>query len=107
MFAFLYIICEKNACIKVVQSCLTLSDSLDSVQSTEFSRQEYWSGQPFPSPGDLPNPGNKPGSSALQADSLPSESTGEEFSFLSGQLTSKLSSSMFLFFFPLTTGITY
>ena len=41
--------------------------------STEFSRQEYWSGLPFPSPGDLPDPGIKPGSPALQADSLPSE----------------------------------
>ena len=36
----------------------------------EFSRPEYWSGQPFPSPGDLPNPGIKPGSPALQADSF-------------------------------------
>ena len=34
-------------------------------------RQEYFSGQPFPSPGDLPNPGIKPGSPALQADSFP------------------------------------
>ena len=34
----------------------------------EFSRQEYWSGLPFPSPGDLPNPGIEPGSPALQAD---------------------------------------
>ena len=40
----------------------------------EFSRPEYWSGQPFPSLGDLPNPGIKPRSPALQADSLPSES---------------------------------
>ena len=39
----------------------------------EFSRQEYWSGLPFPSPGDLPDPGIEPGSPALQADSLPSE----------------------------------
>ena len=39
----------------------------------EFSRPEYWSGQPFPSPWDLPNPGIKPGSPALQADSLPAE----------------------------------
>ena len=38
-----------------------------------FSRQECWSGLPFPSPGDLPNPGIKPGSPALQADILPSE----------------------------------
>ena len=39
----------------------------------EFSRPEYWSGQPFPSPGDLPDPGIKPRSPALQADSLPAE----------------------------------
>ena len=37
-----------------------------------FSRQEYWSGLPFPSPGDLPNP-IEPGPPALQADALPSE----------------------------------
>ena len=42
-------------------------------QSLEFSRQEYWSGLPFPSLGDLPNPGIEPGSPALQADSLPSD----------------------------------
>ena len=41
--------------------------------STEFSRQEYWSGLPFPSPGDLPDPGIKSRSPALQADSLPPE----------------------------------
>ena len=40
--------------------------------SMGFSRQEYWSGLPFTSPGDLPNPGIEPGSPALQADSLPS-----------------------------------
>ena len=38
-----------------------------------FSRQEYWSGLPFPSPGDLPDPGIEPRSPALQADTLPSE----------------------------------
>ena len=41
--------------------------------SMGFSRQECWSGSPFPSPGDLPDPGTKPGSPALQADALPSE----------------------------------
>ena len=41
--------------------------------SKGFSRQEHWSGLPFPSPGDLPDPGIKPRSPALQADSLPSE----------------------------------
>ena len=42
-----------------------------------FPRQEYWSGLPFPSPGDLPNPGLKPGSLALQLDSLPTELPGK------------------------------
>ena len=41
--------------------------------SVGFSRQAYWSGLPFPSPGDLPDPGIEPGSSALQADALTSE----------------------------------
>ena len=41
--------------------------------SMGFSRQEYWRGLPFPSPGDLPDPGIKPRSLALQADTLPSE----------------------------------
>ena len=41
--------------------------------SMGFSRQEYWSGLPFPSPGDLPDPGIEPGSPALQADTLTSE----------------------------------
>ena len=45
--------------------------------SMEFSRQEYRSGLPFPSPEDLPNPGIKPRSPALQADSLPAESPGK------------------------------
>ena len=43
----------------------------------EFSTQEYWNGQPFPSPGDLPNPGMEPWSPALQADSLPAEPQGK------------------------------
>ena len=42
-----------------------------------FSRQEDWSGLPFPSPGDLPKPGMEPRSPALQADSLPSEPRGK------------------------------
>ena len=41
--------------------------------SLGFSRQEYWSGLTFPSPGDLPNPGTESGSPELQADTLPSE----------------------------------
>ena len=45
--------------------------------SIVFSRQEHWSGLPFPSPGDLPNPGMEPGSPVLQVDSLPSEPPGK------------------------------
>ena len=47
----------------------------------EFSRQEYWSGLPLPSPRDLPNPGIEPWSPALQADSLPSEQPGKSSIF--------------------------
>ena len=46
----------------------------------DFSRPGYWSGQPFPSPGDLPNPGIEPRSPALQMDSLPAEPQGKPFS---------------------------
>ena len=42
--------------------------------SMEFSRQEHWSGLPFPSPGDLPNPGIERRSPTLRADALPSDS---------------------------------
>ena len=45
--------------------------------SLGFSRQEYWRGLPFPSPGDLSNPGIEPGSPALQAGSLPTELQGK------------------------------
>ena len=46
--------------------------------SMEFSRQKYWSGLPFPSPGDLSDPGIEPGSPTLQADSLPTDSSGKQ-----------------------------
>ena len=46
-------------------------------QSMEFSRQEYWSGLPFPPPGDLRDAGMEPRSPALQADTLLSEPPGE------------------------------
>ena len=61
--------------IKVAQSCQTLCDPM-AIQSMEFSRPEYWSGLPFPSPGDLSKPGIEPGSAVLQEDSLPSEPPG-------------------------------
>ena len=50
--------------------------------SMGFSRQEYWSGLPFPSPGDLPNPGIEPRSPALQADSLPAQPPGKPITAL-------------------------
>ena len=46
------------------------------IQSMVFSRPEYWSGQPFPSPGDLPNPETESRSPTLQADSLPASHEG-------------------------------
>ena len=68
--------------VLVSQSCLSVTPwtvACQAPQSMEFkfSRQEYWSGLPFPSPGDLPDPGIKPWSPALQADSLPSEPPGK------------------------------
>ena len=48
--------------------------ALQAPLSMGFSREEYWSGLPFPFPGDLPNPAIKPRSPTLQADSLPAES---------------------------------
>ena len=47
--------------------------------SMGFSRQEYWSGLPFPSPGDLPNPGIEPRSPTLEADALTSGSPGKPY----------------------------
>ena len=61
----------------VAQSCLTLATpqtiARQAPPSMGFSRQEYWSGLTFPSPGDLHNPGIEPRSPALQADVLPAE----------------------------------
>ena len=50
--------------------------------SMGFSRQEYWSGLPLPSPGDLPNPGIEPRSPALLVDSLPAKPQGKPFTLL-------------------------
>ena len=75
LFFFTYIYKQSK------QSRSVMSDSLrppravayQSPLSMGFSRQEYWSGLPFPSPGDLPDPGIEPRSPTLQADTLPSE----------------------------------
>ena len=65
----------------VAKSCPTLvtprTVARQAPLSTGFSRQEYWSGLPFPSPGDRPDPGIEPRSLALQADSLPTELQGK------------------------------
>ena len=61
----------------VAKSCPTLvtpwTVSCQDALSMGFSRQEYWNGVPFPSPGNLPDPGTEPGSPALRADSLSTE----------------------------------
>ena len=54
------------------------------IRSMRFSRQEYWSGWSFPSPGNLPNPGIEPRSPTLQADSLPAEPQGRPPSITGG-----------------------
>ena len=62
-------------CVLVTQSCLTFAApwtlAHQAPLSMEFSRQEYWSGLPSPSPGDLPDPGIEARSTTLWADSLP------------------------------------
>ena len=72
--------------------------------SMEFSRQQYWSGLPFPSPGELCNPGIEPGSPTLQADPLPSEPPGKPvFSiftfFYNGRIISEFKKTCKLFLF--------
>ena len=65
----------------VAKSCLTLvtpwTGACQARLSMGFSRQEYWRGLPFPSPGDIPDPGIEPRSPALQAESLPTELQGK------------------------------
>ena len=67
--------------VKVIQSCLTLCNPIDcSSPGSSVHRilqQEYCTGFPFLSPGDLPNPGSELGAPALQADSLPFEPSGK------------------------------
>ena len=65
---------------EVAQSCPNLCDpwtvAHQAPPSMGYSRQEYWSGLPFPSPGDLPDPQIKPRSPSLQEHSLSSEPQG-------------------------------
>ena len=64
--------------LSVVSNSVTLWTAAHQAPlSMGFSRQEYWGGLPFPSPGDLPNPEIEPGSPALQVDYLPAEPPGK------------------------------
>ena len=71
----IHTVCE--GCGLITKSCPTLATPWTVVcqapLSMRFSKQEYWSVLPFPSPGDLPDPGIEPRSPALQADDLPTE----------------------------------
>ena len=67
---------QSLSCVWLFAAPWLLSVALQDPLSMEFSKQEYWSGLPFPSPRDLSDPGIKPRSLALQADSLPSEPSG-------------------------------
>ena len=90
------------------QSCLTLCDPLtvayQAPPSMEFSRQEYWSGLPFPSLGDIPDPGIKPMSPILQADALLSEPPGKP-STPTPQFKSINSSALSFLYSPAPTSV--
>ena len=75
-------VCESISCSIVSDSVSPWTVARQAPLSMEFSMQECWSGQPFPSPGDLPDPGIEPRSPALQADSLSSEPAGKPTKFL-------------------------
>ena len=62
-----------HACLFVSDSATPWTVAYQASPSMEFSRQEYWSVLPFPSPGDLSDPGIESGSPALEADALTSE----------------------------------
>ena len=71
---------ESESCSVVSDSATPWTVAHQAPLSMGFSRQEYWSGLPFPSSGDLLKPGIKPGSPSLQAESLPCERPGKPFS---------------------------
>ena len=91
----------KNMVVYSVKSCPTLETpwtvACQAPPSMGFSRQEYWSGLPFPSPGDLPDPGIEPGSPALQADSLPTELRGKPIALTMWTFVGKVIFSIFTF----------
>ena len=87
--SYILVICYHSAVCLVAQSCPTLCDPMDcnlpgsSVHA--ISRQEYWSGLPFPPPGDLPNPGIEPRSPTVQGECGRSEPPGKSKNTGSGQ----------------------
>ena len=76
------ILCESGSCSVVSNSATPWT-----IQPMEFSRPEYWSGYPFPSPGDLLNPRIEPRSLILQADSLSAEPQGKAEDTVMGSLS--------------------
>ena len=68
--------CALLSCSVVSDSAIPGTVARQAPLSMEFSRQEYWSMLPFPSPGALPHPGIKSGSPVLQVGSLPAELPG-------------------------------
>ena len=84
-----------KAAILILRSCAQLCNPMDCIEFMEFSRPEYWSGQPFPSPEALPNLEIEPRSPALQADSLPAESQGKPKNTRVGSLSLSRGSSRY------------
>ena len=70
------VMCVVLSCVRLFATPWTAAHQAP--LSMRFSRQEYWSGLPFPSPGDLPDPGIEPRSPALEADALTSEPTRDQ-----------------------------
>ena len=78
LFCYPLLVFDVKVEVSGTQSCPALwTVALQAPLSMEFSKQAYWSGLPFPAPGDLPDPAIKPRSPKVRADSLPSESSGK------------------------------
>ena len=87
-----------------VRLCATLwTAACQAPLSMEFSRQEYWSGLLFPSPGDRPDPGIEPESHALQTDSLLTEPLGK-ITMMNRMSKNTVSFKEVIYFFPMNTG---
>ena len=78
--------CSIHMYVWLTQSCPSLCNSMDCTRhappSMEFSRQEYWSGLPFPPPGDLPNPGMEPTSLVLAGRFFTTAPPGKSIQFI-------------------------